>query len=145
MTTISTTVVIFNLQNSLLLALSLPKEEVFQVNSQNRPVVKSSSCLNSQPREMLTPKPLNTYVTFGFSFSILVFFPFQGSFSLTVCQRYGSFSVLVLFEKQLVLRIVRALSFINLTGWRQRRVTCQQLIGHINTREKIRYFLRVIY
>ena len=39
MTTISTTVVIFNLQNSLLLALSFPKEEVFQVNSQNRPVV----------------------------------------------------------------------------------------------------------
>ena len=60
--------------------------------------------------------------------------------SLTVCQRYGSFSVLVLFKKQLVLRIVRALSFINLTGWRQRRVTCQQLIGYINTREKIRYF-----
>ena len=31
-------------------------------------------------------------------------------------------------------------SFINLTEWRQRRVTCQQLISYINTREKIRYF-----
>ena len=31
-------------------------------------------------------------------------------------------------------------SFINLTEWRQRRVTCKQLIGYINTREKIRYF-----
>ena len=32
-------VVVFNLKNSDLLALSLPTEEVFQVNSQNRPVV----------------------------------------------------------------------------------------------------------
>ena len=53
-------VVIFNLQNSHLLTLSLPTEEVFQVNGQNRlvenlPVVD----FHSQPREMLTPKPLN--------------------------------------------------------------------------------------
>ena len=56
----TTMVVIFNLQNSHLLTLSLPTEEVFQVNSQNRlvenlPVVD----FHSQPREMLTPKPLN--------------------------------------------------------------------------------------
>ena len=31
-------------------------------------------------------------------------------------------------------------SFINLTKWRQRRVTCLQLIGYINTREKISFF-----
>ena len=31
-------------------------------------------------------------------------------------------------------------SFINLTEWRQRRVTCHELIGYINTRKKIRYF-----
>ena len=31
-------------------------------------------------------------------------------------------------------------SFINLTEWHQRRVTCQQLIGYINIRRKISYF-----
>ena len=50
-----------NLQNFHLLTLSLPTEEVFQVNGQNRlvanlPVVD----FHSQPREMLTPKPPNT-------------------------------------------------------------------------------------
>ena len=53
-------VVIFNLQNSQLLTLSLPTEEVFQVNGKNRlvanlPVVD----FHPQPGEMLTPKPLN--------------------------------------------------------------------------------------
>ena len=60
MITKTTMVVIFNLQNSHLLTLSLPTEEVFQVNGQNRlvenlPVVD----FHSQPREMLTLKPLN--------------------------------------------------------------------------------------
>ena len=60
MITKTTMVVIFNLQNSHLLTLSLPTEEVLQVNSQNRlvanlPVVD----FHSQPREMLTQKPLN--------------------------------------------------------------------------------------
>ena len=50
-------VVIFNLQNSHLLTLSLPTEEVLQVNQPvaNLPVVD----FHSQPREMLVPKPLN--------------------------------------------------------------------------------------
>ena len=48
-------VVIFNLQNSHLLTLSSPTEEVFQVNSQNQlvtnlPVVD----FHSKPREMLS-------------------------------------------------------------------------------------------
>ena len=56
----TTIVVIFNLQNSQLLTLSLPTEEVFQVNGQNRlvanlPVVD----FHPQPGKMLTPKPLN--------------------------------------------------------------------------------------
>ena len=34
--------------------------------------------------------------------------------------------------------------FINLTEWRQRRVTYQQLIAYINTREKIRYFFTFV-
>ena len=49
-------VVIFNLQNSHLLTLSLPTEEVLQVN---RPVANLPVDFHSQPREMLAPKPLN--------------------------------------------------------------------------------------
>ena len=56
----TTMVVIFNLQNSHLLTLSLPTEEVFQVNGQNRPVTNLPVVdFHSQPREMPTPKPLN--------------------------------------------------------------------------------------
>ena len=71
----TTVVVIFNLQNSHLLNLSLPTEEVFQVNGQNRlvanlPVVD----LHSQERNANTKA--TEYATFGFSFSMLVSFPF---------------------------------------------------------------------
>ena len=59
MITKTTMVVIFNLQNSHLLTLSLPTEEVFQVNGQNRPVA-NLPVVDFQPREMLTPRPLNT-------------------------------------------------------------------------------------
>ena len=57
-------VAIFNLQNSHLLTMSLPKEEVFQVKGQNRlvanlPVVD----FHSQTWEILTPKPLNTQLS----------------------------------------------------------------------------------
>ena len=56
-----TMVVIFNLQNPHLFTLSLPTEEVFQVNSQNRSVADFPVVdFHSQPREMLTPKPLDT-------------------------------------------------------------------------------------
>ena len=66
-------VVTFNLQNSHLLKLSLPTEDVFQVNGRNRlvanlPVVD----FHSQTREMLIKA--TEYSTFGFSFSILGFF-----------------------------------------------------------------------
>ena len=54
-------VVIFKLQNSHLSTLSLPKEEVFQVNGQNRPVSNLPVVdFHSQLRKMPTPKPLNT-------------------------------------------------------------------------------------
>ena len=67
----TTMVVILNFQNSHLLTLSLPTEEVFQVNGQNQPMANLPIVnFHSQPREMLTPKPMN--ITFGFSFSILV-------------------------------------------------------------------------
>ena len=52
-------VVIFNLQNSQLLTLSIPTDEVFQLNGQNQPVTNLPVVdFHSQPREMLTPKPL---------------------------------------------------------------------------------------
>ena len=61
-------VVIFNLQNSHLLTLSLTTEEVFQVNGQNRlvanfPVVD----FHRQPKEILTPKLSVFLVAYWFS------------------------------------------------------------------------------
>ena len=66
--------VIFNLQNSHLLTLFLPTEEVFPVSGQNRqmtnlPVVD----FYSQPRKSNTKAA--EYVTFMFSFCILHFTP----------------------------------------------------------------------
>ena len=64
MITKTTMVIIFNLKNSHLLTLSLPKKKVFQVNDQNRPVANLPVVdFHSQPREMLTPKPLNTQLS----------------------------------------------------------------------------------
>ena len=110
MITKTTMVVIFNLQNSHLLTLSLPTEEVFQVNGQNRPVANLPVVdFHSQPREMLTPKPLNAQLSVYF---------FTQSLKLIVCQRYGFFSVLAAIIRdgsgtQLALRIVKALPFIH--------------------------------
>ena len=57
MITKTTLGVIFNKQNSHLLTLSLPIEEVFQVHGQNWPVANLPvGNFQSQPREMLTPK-----------------------------------------------------------------------------------------
>ena len=49
----TTMVVIFKLQNSHLLTLSLPAEEIFRVNDQNRPVANFRVAdFPSQPREI---------------------------------------------------------------------------------------------
>ena len=57
MITKTTMVVIFNLQNSYLLTLSLPTEEVFQVNGQNRPMANLPVVdFHSQLREMIAFK-----------------------------------------------------------------------------------------
>ena len=59
MITKPTMVVIFNLENSHLMTLSLPTE-VFQVSGQNQPVTNLPVVdFHSQLREILTPKPLN--------------------------------------------------------------------------------------
>ena len=68
--------VIFNTQNSPLLTWSLPIEEIFQVQGQHWPEANLLVVdFHFQQREMPSPKLLNIYVTFGFSFCILVLFP----------------------------------------------------------------------
>ena len=60
MITKTTMIVIFNLQNSHLLTLSLRIEDIFQVNGQDQSVANLPIVdFHSQPIEMLTPKPLN--------------------------------------------------------------------------------------
>ena len=83
---------------------------------------KSSSCRFSFSAERNANTKATEYATFDFSFSILVFFPFLESLNLIVCHRYGYFSVLAAIirensDKQLVLRIVKALPFIHQPDW----------------------------
>ena len=150
MITKTTMVVIFNLQNSHLLTLSLPTEEVFQVNGQNRPVANLPIVdFHSQPREMLTPKPLNTQLSV---FLLAYWFSSSSRKVLTSLSVSDTvfFSVLAAIiressEKHLLLRIVKALrSFFNLTEWHQRRVKCKQLIGCINMYIWVYIFSRVL-
>ena len=147
----TTMIVILYLQTSHLLTFSLPTEEVFRVNCQNRPVANLPTVdFQSFPAEGNGNTKATKFVTFGFPFCILVFFLFQKTFNLTVDERYNFFSVLAAIirqtsDKLFVMRIERVcVSFINLTEWRQRRVTCQQLIDYINTGEKIRYFFTCV-
>ena len=82
------------------------------------PSGKSSTCRFSFSAERNANTNVTEYATFGFSFSVLVFFPFWKSLNLIVCQRYGIFSVLATIiressDKQLVLRIVKTLPFIH--------------------------------
>ena len=68
-------VVIFNLQNSHLLTLFLPTEEVFPVSGQNRPMTNLPVVdFYSQPGKNANTKAAE-YVTFVFSFCILHFSP----------------------------------------------------------------------
>ena len=62
---------IFNIQDSELLNWSLPTEEIIQVPGQNRPVANLPA---AAARNAITKA--TKYVIFGFSFRILVFFPF---------------------------------------------------------------------
>ena len=57
--------VISRIQNFQSLTWFLPTEEIFQANGQNRPVANLSVVTKA-----------TEYRTFGFSFGILVFFPF---------------------------------------------------------------------
>ena len=115
MITKTTMVVIFNSQNSHLLTLFLPTEEVFQVNGLNRPVA-NLPVVDFHSAERNAERNANTkateYVTFDFSC------PFRKVWtSLSISDR-DFFLCLVVriresFDKQLVLRIVKALLFIH--------------------------------
>ena len=118
MITKTTMLVIFNSQNSHLLTLFLSTVEVFQVNGQKSASGKSSNCQFSFSAKRNANTKATEYVTFSFSFIVLVFFPFQESRNLTVCQQYKIFNVLAAIiressDKQLVLRIMKALLFIH--------------------------------
>ena len=108
----ATMVVIFNLQDSHFLTLSLPTK-VFQVHGWNRPVANLPVVdFHSQPREMLTPKTLNAQLSVYF---------LKESLNLIVCQRYVFFSVLAAIirkssGKQLALRCVKAF-FVYSSTW----------------------------
>ena len=93
MITKSTMVVILNLQNSHLLTFSSPTEEVFQVNG-HISQWQIAQLLISFSAERNANTKATEYVTFGFSFSVLVFLPFSESLNFTVCQRYGFLRVL---------------------------------------------------
>ena len=84
---------------------------------------KSSGCryFHHQPREILTPKPPNTQLSV---------FLLECWFSSPLRKVWISLSVNLYWESWRLCR-----SFINLTEWRQRLVTCKQPIGYINTRE----------
>ena len=61
---------------------------------------KSSSCRFSLSAERNANTKATEHATFGFSFSILVFFLFQQNLNLIVCQRYGFFSVLAVIIRE---------------------------------------------
>ena len=56
---------------------------------------KSSSCRFSFSDVRNANTKATEYATFGFSFTILVFFPFQESLNIIICQRYGFFWCLI--------------------------------------------------
>ena len=75
---------------------------------------QSSSCRFSFTAERNANTKATEYATFGFSFGILVFLPFSTSLN----RWYGFFSVSAAIirkssDKQLLLRIVKAMSFIH--------------------------------
>ena len=111
---------------------------------------KSSSCRFSFSAARNANTKATEYVIFGFSFCILVF-PLLEKFEphcLSAIRIFQCFNRHNLWKfRQPTLyweswRLCR--SFINLTEWRQRRVTCQQLIGYINIRQKVRYFFTCV-
>ena len=102
---------------------------------------KSSSCRFSFSAERNANTKATEYVTFGFSFEYCGFPPpleKSEPHCLSAIRIFFKVFSPPLLEKALTNNSWRlCCSFINLTEWRQRRVTYQQLICYISTREKI--------
>ena len=101
---------------------------------------KSFSCRFSFPATKNANTKGTEYVTFGFSFCILVFFPLLGKFerhclsAIRIFECFSRHNPRKFWQTTLhweSWRLCR--SFINVIERRQRRVTYQQLIGYINT------------
>ena len=103
---------------------------------------KSTLLLNESCRFLLSAAwnaitKATEYVTFSFSFRILVFLPFWQSLNVTVCKRYGFFSVLAAILRTNPDKrpwIENSESFAvhsSLAEWRERQETHQLLIGDI--------------
>ena len=135
--------VIFNLQNSQLLTLSLPTEEIFQVHSKSWQVFQQSIFVLSGEKCHYQGHWIR-----NFRFFLLVFWftsSFLGKFE---CHCLSAIRIFQCFSshnpgtfRQTTLnwewwRLCR--SFIN--NRRERRLTCQQLIGYIKHTWKISYF-----
>ena len=100
-----------------------------------------------------TPKLKSSPLRFFFLFFLFGFSNVKKIFYVCICmQNESSSHSSSKFQKQTTFGLKKTSnslnkcsatlcrSLIKLTEWRQRRVTCQQLIGYINTCEKIRYF-----
>ena len=84
------------------------------------------------------------YVTFDFSFRILVLFPLQEILNVTVSKKYEFFSVLAAKIRENFDKLPWIESGEDLIKWRERRVMRQQLIGDITYAQNVRIFSRVL-
>ena len=102
---------------------------------------KSSSCGFSFLAERNAIIKATEYATFGFSFSILVFFPFWECLNLIVCQWYRFFSALAAI---IIIKLRQTTCIENREGFAVQLSTWpsgtkgewKQLIGYIDTRKK---------
>ena len=84
------------------------------------------------------------YVTFDFSFRILVLFPSQEILNVTVSKKYEFFIVLAAKIRENFDKLPWIESGEDLIKWRERRVMSQQLIGDITYAQNVRIFSRVL-
>ena len=121
--------VIFNAKNSQLFTRFSPSEEILSVNGKNRPVAKIFQLSIFVLSREKCHYQSYWIRTFRFFFPCFGFLSPLGK-SERHYQRYGVFSVLgAIIQKN-------SANDINLTEWRERRVTCQQLIGDIKYTRK---------
>ena len=84
------------------------------------------------------------YVTFDFSFRILVLFPSKEILNVTVSKKYEFFIVLAAKIRENFDKLPWIESGEDLIKWRERRVMSQQLIGDITYAQNVRIFSRVL-